>query len=64
MGGYKKTLSSFKFTEEACEKIFKLTPEEVNGHIQNMKRGISGIRFQVGWLEEHLSLTNKKNKDR
>lgn len=56
----KMPIISIKFSDNYFKSIYKLTPKEVAMHIENMKRGISSIRAQIGWLEKHLSLVSGK----
>ncbi len=41
-------------------RLYKLTPKEVDMHIAILRRGIPQIRYEIRWLEEHLSLTSRK----
>lgn len=42
------------------DRIYRLTPKEVAMHIEILERDIPSIRFQIGWLEKHLSLISRK----
>lgn len=56
----KMPITSIKFSDSYFKSIYKLTPKEAAMHIENMKRGISSIRAEIGWLEKRLSLVSRK----
>ncbi len=48
------------YLKSRYSRIYKLTSREVAMHIAILRRGIPQIRAEIGWLEEHLSLTSRK----